>query len=277
QSTLAKDIKKRDFQLFINSLSPRYSTSTINLVVKAIRNLVKLAVSDHVISENFTTGIMQPKKTDRTIEYLNTEELSKLTRYITNNLNPEYRADYIILTAIYTGARLGEILGLTWEDINFNFKTITINKAWNHTTKSISTTKNTSSNRTIPVNDELLSALKQLKVNHTQYLFLENHVSYSVIVNTRLRKLLTTCNIEKQSYHFHSLRHTHVAYLLANNIPLAVIAKRLGHANTTTTANTYAYLIEEFEDKTNRDILNSLGVLNGVPTSKLSNTANNRK
>lgn len=56
---------------------------------------------------------------------------------------------------------------------------------------------------------------------------------------------------------FH-LRHSHVTYLLANDVPLYAISKRLGHSNTTITANKYAYLIDEFKARSDNKIEQSL-------------------
>ena len=57
---------------------------------------------------------------------------------------------------------------------------------------------------------------------------------------------------------FHSLRHSHVALLLANGIDISAISKRLGHSNTTTTSEVYAYLIDEYKEKTDDKIIKTL-------------------
>ncbi len=80
-------------------------------------------------------------------------------------------------------------------------------------------------------------------------------------VNHTLRALLADLNITKRNFHFHSLRHSHVALLLANGIDIYAISKRLGHSNIKTTANTYAYLIDEYKDKTDQQIITALSSL----------------
>ena len=77
-------------------------------------------------------------------------------------------------------------------------------------------------------------------------------------VNHTLRKIMHSCGLSKNDFHFHSLRHSHVAYLLANDVPLYAISKRLGQSNTTITANKYAYLIDEFKARSDEMISNSL-------------------
>lgn len=63
-----------------------------------------------------------------------------------------------------------------------------------------------------------------------------------------------TADLNKNDFHFHSLRHAHVAYLLSQGVDLTIISKRLGHADTTVTSKVYAYLVEEYKDKAENQI-----------------------
>lgn len=127
---------------------------------------------------------------------------------------------------------------------------------------SLSSTK--LSVRTIKVTDELLRPLKQLKENnHSTMVFLNNQkrIPSSNAVNKVLRELLEEAGIHRSGYHFHSLRHSHVAYLLYQGIDLYAISKRLGHSNMTITAKKYAYLIDEYREKENEKISKVIGRL----------------
>ncbi|MSE06279.1 tyrosine-type recombinase/integrase, partial [Lactobacillus salivarius] len=162
--------------------------------------------------------------------------------------------------AIATGARLGEIQALTWKDINFNFNfhTIDINKSWNETTKKFQPTKNESSKRIIRVNQNTLDYLQDLKQNNHDMVFVNqyNTIPTSSAVNKTLRMCLKELEIDKPSFHFHSLRHTHVAYLLSENIGLYIISKRLGHSDISTTSRVYSYLIDEYKNRADNKIEN---------------------
>lgn len=83
----------------------------------------------------------------------------------------------------------------------------------------------------------------------------------SAAVNKTLRECLSAVGISKRGFHFHSLRHTHVAYLLSEGIDIYAIAKRLGHSDITTTTRIYSYLIDEFKTRTGDLIANSLDKL----------------
>ncbi|KRM81905.1 site-specific integrase [Liquorilactobacillus vini] len=156
----------------------------------------------------------------------------------------------MILTAIYTGMRLDEIQALTWKDINPIWKTISINKAWDYTRGGdFKNTKNESSKRIIRINQQLIDWLMELKSNGSEMVFMSQFktVPTSNSVNQMLKELLNELGLQKKNFHFHSLRHSHVAYLLSQGISIYAISKRLGHSNISTTINTYAYLLDEFK------------------------------
>ena len=69
--------------------------------------------------------------------------------------------------------------------------------------------------------------------------------------------------IEKQDFHFHSLRHSHVAYLLSQGIDLYAISKRLEHSNMMVTGKVYAYLIDEYKAKMDDKIEQKLSKIRG--------------
>lgn len=183
-----------------------------------------------------------------------------------------YTSRYMIVTAIYTGMRKEEIQALTWNDIDFIHHTINIDKAWKETkdkneteehfrTHRFKPTKNKSSIRKIKVNDKLIHLLGELRVNAPSNLvFMDQFgtVPTSTPLNKKLREIMCDLHIKKENFHFHSLRHSHVALLLSNGIDIYAISKRLGHNDISTTMNTYAYLIDEYKDKSDKAILKAL-------------------
>lgn len=157
--------------------------------------------------------------------------------------------------------RLSEIQALTWNDIDWLHQTITVNKSWNMYTQNFKPTKNKSSNLTIKVNQALLELLSRLKKRHISNLVFMTQfgsIPTSTAVNKTLKELLVEADIHRKNFHFHSLRHSHVALLLANGIDLYAISKRLGHSDIRTTSNTYAYLIDEYKKKTDNKITSAL-------------------
>ncbi|RDG21440.1 site-specific integrase [Limosilactobacillus fermentum] len=269
-----QSITRTKYQQFINAFGKERSKHTVTKVNAYIKVAVKSAVMDKIIPADFTEGVelVWDDKRSRHVEYLNMEEIERLTTLVEKRLSPGFPVRYMILTAIYTGMRLSEIAALTWDDLNLPFKTIEISKSWDFKGRTFKDTKTKSSRRIIRVNQELLDCLVELKANGHDLVFArkDGSICGSSSANRTLRLFLDKLNLDKPGFHFHSLRHSHVAYLLANGVPLYAISKRLGHSNMTTTANRYAYLIDEFKARSDDQIeraLVSLGVPDGVPTS----------
>ncbi|MCZ3567034.1 site-specific integrase, partial [Lactobacillus crispatus] len=153
--------------------------------------------------------------------------------------------------------------------LNFEDHTIHISKSWDYDNNKIfdydsdeinKETKNRSSTRVIKVDQHLLDILTQLRPNNHERLFIDpdGKIPTSSAVNKVLRKQLKKLNINKKNFHFHSLRHTHVAMLLFKGVNLYSISKRLGHSNMSITANTYAYMLDELKQKSDKQIVNIL-------------------
>ncbi|KAF0354751.1 tyrosine-type recombinase/integrase [Pediococcus acidilactici] len=259
---LLKDVTRANYQKFIVKYGQNHSPNTMKMINNCIKACIKNAVYDEEIKKDFTYNIELISNKDKVVqvEYLNVAEIKELLSNTLSKLNPRYTSNYMIVTAILTGARLSEIAGLTWKDINFDFKTININKSYDYFTKDFKPTKNKSSNRIIKINDTLCEVLKELRANHTALVF-ENQrrlIPTSGAVNKALRARLSELNISKHNFHFHSLRHSHVAYLLSQGVDIYPIARRLGHSDITTTTRTYAYLIDEYKDRNDAIIIAGL-------------------
>lgn len=246
--TLIKSINRTDYQKFINEYGANHAPHSVNRTNSLIRNCVKSAILDDYIQKDFTAEITIVSNKDKMldVEYLSVDEIKTLLNKTISKLDTRYTSRYMIVTAILTGMRIGEISALTWNDIDFKNQTIDINKSWDIRT-GVKPTKTKGSMRTIAAPSELLDILSQLKINNTKEVFKCNlgTIPTGTAVNKTLHAILKDCGLEKKNFHFHSLRHAHVAYLLYKNIDIYAISKRLGHENITTTLNIYAYLMDE--------------------------------
>lgn len=265
-NTGIKNITRMQYQEFINGYGKDHAPTSVQKINGFIRSCVQSAILDDYLTKDFTQGVALGgnKNLVVKVQYLNIKEIKALLHAANTHLTPHFTSRYMIITAIYTGMRLSEIQALTWKDIDFQQQTISINKSWNFHIRQFKATKNPSSVRTIRVNPELLALLSQLRSNRASTMVFTNQygtIPTSNAVNKTLRKLLNELNIHKRNFHFHSLRHSHVALLLANGIDIYAISKRLGHSNIKTTANTYAYLIDEYKDQTDKQIISALSVL----------------
>ncbi|KRL02492.1 tyrosine-type recombinase/integrase [Liquorilactobacillus capillatus] len=277
KNTKLGSITRPTYQKFITFYGSNHAKDTVQKLNSIVRACVRSAIFDNLLAKDFTQNVELSWNKDKQVkvEYLSIAEINKLVSALKSGRQKHFTSRYMILTAIYTGMRLGEIMALTWNDINFTWKTIDINKAWDYTNGGgFKETKNDSSKRIIKVNDSLLDLLKELK-SDSKMVFENQYktIPSSSAVNKTLRQIMKQSGIQKKGFHFHSLRHSHVAYLLANNVDLYLISKRLGHSDMSTTSKVYAYLIEEHKAKLDQQIENSLDKIDqkNKPAAKASN------
>lgn len=261
-----KEIDRGRYQQFINNFGSNHAPVRVRMTNSTIRSCIQSAMQDQIITTDFTryVTLVYDESKKRKVKYISINEMEELINLAKDNLDPKYTATYMILTAFYTGARLGEIAALEWKDIDFDKGLLSISKSWDYKKKQNGRTKNEHSIRTIKVNDSLLAILKGLKINNMLKVFgrpSNGLPPSSNGVNHRLRYLLKKAKIHAPGYHFHSIRHTHVAFLLSKGIPIESISKRLGHASISITLDTYAYLIDEFANENNEKIIFALDKL----------------
>lgn len=172
-----------------------------------------------------------------------------------------YIAVYIALS---TGMRLGEVLGLKWEDIHFERNIITVRRSRVGTTKGVSIEEpKTGIARKIPIHDDLIQALKlhqECQDWHKTTLgdkyedsgwviggsFGKNYYTKHFF-SRKYKNLLLKAGIDK-SFTFHDLRHTHASLLLLDGINPKIVQERLGHASIEMTLDTYSHLLPDTQD-----------------------------
>ncbi|MCZ0891846.1 tyrosine-type recombinase/integrase [Ligilactobacillus saerimneri] len=263
---MLKDVKRSDYQQFINWYGKNHSLSSVSKLNGAIRACVEYAIDDDIIRKDFTTRVklVYNKNHERAVEYLNNNELKKFKDALVANINPRSTGRYMILTAIYTGMRKSEIQALTWSDIDFLHSTISITKSWDDTKKEFKDTKTANSRRVVPVPRELLNYLQQLKFNGSTMVFQNalGNIPTSPSLKKQINSILDDAEVPpKNNFSFHSLRHVHVAYLISKGVDIYAISKRLGHSDITITLKVYSYLIDEYKAKNDKQIIRELGAL----------------
>lgn len=205
-----KQIKRSTYQTFLNEHGKNHSLGTMKEITTKIKACVKSAIADGIITKDFTFNatLVHDKARSRNPEYLSISELKRLIRGLNSELRVDNVNPYIVLTAIYTGARLSEIIALTWKDVDYLHRTIRINKSIDYRySTGFKPTKNESSNRTIRVNSYLLEILSQLKANRTPLVFARTPESFNAhfpqTINDYLKSVMRQYRIVKRDYTFH--------------------------------------------------------------------------
>ncbi len=247
---LVKDIKVIDCQKFVNSLIDRDLNS---MYIKLIFNKVKQVFTfGNDIAEvinyrpNFNKVILSKITTKVRDDILTEDEI--------NSILEKYKGTiyyYIFQVAILTGMRKGEILALTWDKIDFKNNLIYVDRTIT-VYKELTTPKNLSSIRIVPMSSYLKSILLELKdfiktklnfsldknkivLSHTEdldFIFRNPEGSYITISKLALE-------IKNESFHMHQFRHYFATKLINAGIPVAEVSKILGHAQISTTLKMY--------------------------------------
>ena len=273
-------------QSLINKLSEKYSRSTISKVYVLLNMCFNYAFTKEHIGENPMMKVKMPKESSlvtkkKEAKWLSSSDVEKFVQEAERVNTREFRIKgkvgervygvnaYYAILIIYTGLRIGELMALTWEDIDFKNKTLNVNKSRakgkidGKTTLYIKDPKSESGTRIIPLSDRAIYALQkikeystELKLNSDNNLIVANTSSESNITRT-VKSMLFRAGCETEKCGLHALRHTFGSLLLEKGVDLKTISYLLGHSDITVTANIYLHITRE-------KAINSVEVLNKV-------------
>ncbi len=248
------------------------SKSSIKNALVCLGVLFRQAVRHKLILENPATELgefyRQAPKT-KVVDPLNREESVFLLKAAIGS-EPE---DYVLLLcALHTGMRLGELSGFQWPDIGWQGKLISVSRAIVRGT--ISSVKTKHGNRKVDCSDELLKALSDLRKHRLEEAMKKGNPSCSEWVfctrdgkpeswGSNKRRTLKR-NLKKaglRDIRFHDLRHTFASLLLAQGAPVTYVSNQLGHANPNITMQVYAHWIPSDDQ---REAMNQLPTLKGL-------------
>lgn len=281
-------IKYSDIKAFYNSLirEKGFKPNSMEIINTILHPVFILAVRDGYIRNNPTDGVMAEIKKSHSWE--------KPKRYALTEQEQEAFIDYISNSDIYrhwlplftvflgTGCRVGEIIGLRWQDLDFESRTISINhnliyrvyrQQGGKCEMHITTPKTSAGCRTIPMLDEVRWALLQEKRLQMQrgysqteidgysgFVFTnrEGNVHNPHTINGAIKRIYTAYNDQEKEKakeekrepvlirHFsvHNLRHTFCTRFCENETNIKVIQEIMGHSDISTTMNIYAEATE---------------------------------
>lgn len=223
-----------------------------------IRKCLQYAFQVGLIKSNPADRVERPQKNVFVSEYYDTQELDDLFRAVKGD-----PIELPVILAAFYGMRRSEIVGLKWNCIDFDKKTISIQHIVTDiyldghlVTIEKDKTKTKSSTRTLPLVKPFEDALIALKEQQRQQQKLcgnaynKDYLEYVLrdkmgnrikpgYVSQHFRIVLTKNNLKL--IRFHDLRHSCASLLYANGVDLKAIQEWLGHSTITTTANTYTH------------------------------------
>lgn len=240
-----KTITSENLNEFVFCISQKYSYSTTKIIKSLISRSLKYAYDNRIIDSKFVLNVKLKNKSTRKVQALSKIEQLKIEDYILDKANHYY---YGILISLYTGVRIGELLALKWNNVDFRNKLIHIEKTLvcigkNHKTIILEDTPKTSSSmREIPISSVLLKILKELKTISKSDYVVENTKGDKVYPRAYQQSFENLLNkLKIKHYGFHSLRHTFASRLLEQGADVKTTSELIGHSSTTITLNRYVH------------------------------------
>ena len=239
------------------------SAKTVKNRIMCIHGVIDKAMQLHYINKsyNFVGDVIAPKIVKKQIQSYNEDEVKKLLELVDKDACDNVKL--LIYLAVTTGMRRSEMNALTFDDINLNEKTINVNKArvYQHRGKCVvKETKTASSVRVIPITNTLCTLIKKARNDYYKKMFAkgEEFVDSKALftddcgnplrsetLSNEYKEFLDAHSDEIRYLNLHALRHTFASLALKNNADIKSVQNILGHADASTTLNTYACAYED--------------------------------
>ena len=237
------------------------SASTVNLLITLVQSSLEVAYSMGLVTEFSADKIKRPKIKEKPMTCFTLDEQKKIEAYIRSLQKPRLVG---ILLCLYTGLRIGELMALEWNDIDFEKREMHINKSCTDGKNAngkfcrlVDTPKTETSIRTIPLPKQLIPILKDAKrKNGSRYVVGDRDTVIAIRSYQRTFELLLK-HLNIQHRGFHSLRHTFATRALECGMDVKTLSEILGHKSPAITLARYAHSLMDHK----REMMNRVGKL----------------
>ena len=242
---------------YVSPNGKKLSATTIQHYYILINNMLKEAVKWNYISYNPNSKIKKPHRNRTQIQFYTPNEVEQLVAVL--KLEP-IKTQAIIMLALDLGCRRGELLGLTWDDVDLKTGRVCINKSVQSADGQIfeKETKTPNADRINYISHSTCMILKKYHTEQLEQKFKlgpEWHNTNRIFTTfdgltmhpdtpTKiLYNVQKKYNLKKIT--FHGLRHTNVSLMISQGIQTQIISRKVGHASIQTTDKIYSHFYED--------------------------------
>lgn len=255
--TQIKRIAKNNGQRTLKPLSPKTILEHHRLISAMLQN----AVYWQLLPSNPARRVKPPKTKKPKMEFFNDDECKVLIQSLMELTGSNLKYKAAILLDIFSGVRRGELIGLEWSDVDFKNETININKSTQYLPENgifDKDTKTECSNRIVPIPNYITKTLLEYKewydeqkdilgdkwINSNK-LFIQDDGKpmYPDTIGKWFKPYIEKLGLP--IIKFHGIRHTNATLMIANNVDIATVSARLGHASINTTIKYYVHPLEK--------------------------------
>jgi integrase len=257
-------LRRGHVQAVVKTMSETHSPATVSLVYGVLSRLLTAAVDDRLITSSPCRRIALPKATAGEVAPPTVEQVQAMT----TAMSERYRAAVVMLAG--SGLRIGELLGLDVEHVDFLRRTVRVERQRTQA-GVIGPPKTATSVRTVPLGQVVIDALAAHLVTYpsTGPLFCEP--DGCPLTYRRWRTLWDAARAEaKLEVGTHDLRHFFASALIAGGASVKQVQTTLGHASAVITLQTYAHLWPGDDDRTRTVIDATLAPLATTPTEEIA-------
>lgn len=217
-----RDIRLAEVEKYRAMRLKKAKPATCNREVAVLKRVLNVAVSWGLIEHNPVDRIRMLPERNQRLRYATAEEATRLVEVAAPHLGP------LCVTALNSGARLGELLGLRWIDVDFKSGTL-----------SFVDTKN-GRRRDVPMNEAIRAALAGLP-RETTHVFVYKGKPMKVLGSAFDTAVKRAGLVD---FHFHDLRHTFASHMAMAGVDMRTLQQLLGHRTLQMTMR-YAHLAPE--------------------------------
>lgn len=236
-------------------LSPR----TVQYHHRVLREALQHALKWQLVPRNVADAVQAPRPRRQEMKVLDAEQLASLLAAAADTCDGR-----LIALAAYTGMRLGEVLGLRWQDIDFETGHIRVQQVLQRLPGQgflVLPPKTERSRRQIAMSPTLADMLRKAKKEQAEHRlrYGKDYQDLDLVfchpdgrpfdpsvVSQRFRRLADSLGFH--GVRFHDLRHTHATLLLAQGVHPKVVQERLGHQSINITLDTYSHVLPGLQE-----------------------------